>query len=333
MDPVFTIHKHQQVHTQDGEAHAPHPQHLKKSDVAKAFDWKNAATRAFQKIRRRLAKLPTLTVPKKGEGLMAIAGDRNFLHSNREGGTGIGSHGKVLKDNLPEAPNKVITDRHMEKMLKLSGTKGRLAKWAAELRTYHVSYIQWKEAEGQVEEQILTLRAQSLYVKRGADKKGSGVGIILDSLEGKVYSYAIRLNFYASKDTMDYEALLAGLVASANRGIKDLHVLMDSKMLVDQVERSRIPRTKEAKKYKEEIMDATTPFHRFHITHLPKSLNPKAKALVGLASIKLELLNQEVSMGIKKRPMVEATGKDPRESKKATTKEMKPTWGENNGSN
>ncbi|GJS93210.1 hypothetical protein Tco_0800178 [Tanacetum coccineum] len=73
---------------------------------------------------------------------------------------------------------------------------------------------------------------------------------------------AIHLNFYASEDSMDYEALLAGPVASTDKGMKDLNVFMGSKLLVDQVEGSRIPRTKEAKKYREEIMDATTLFHR-----------------------------------------------------------------------
>ncbi|GJZ61533.1 hypothetical protein Tco_0617670 [Tanacetum coccineum] len=72
---------------------------------------------------------------------------------------------------------------------------------------------------------------------------------------------------------------------------------------------SRILRTKEAKMYKEEIMDATTLFHRFLITYLPKGLNPKAEALIRLTSIKLEFLNQEVSVGVKTRPSVEAQDK------------------------
>ncbi|GKB96853.1 reverse transcriptase domain-containing protein, partial [Tanacetum coccineum] len=93
---------------------------------------------------------------------------------------------------------------------------------------------------------------------------------------------------------MDYEELLAGLVAFASKGMKGLHVFVGSKLLVDQVEGSRIPRTKEAKKYRKEIMDATAPFHRFWITHIPKVLNLKEEALTGLASIMLEFLNQQV---------------------------------------
>ncbi|GKD49351.1 reverse transcriptase domain-containing protein, partial [Tanacetum coccineum] len=126
------------------------------------------------------------------------------------------------------------------------------------------------------EELVLAPMAWRLYVGREPSKEGSGVGMILVSLEKKVYSYAIRLNFYASEDSMDYEALLVGLVASVGSGMKDLHVFAGSKLLVDQVEGSRVPRTKETKKYMEEIMDATAPFHTFWITYLPKALNPKA---------------------------------------------------------
>ncbi|GJR83597.1 reverse transcriptase domain-containing protein [Tanacetum coccineum] len=128
---------------------------------------------------------------------------------------------------------------------------------------------------------------------RETGKEGSGVVMILDSPEGKVYSYAIRLNFHASEDSMDYEALLVGLVTSARRGMKDLHVFVDSKMLVDQ-------------------------------------------ALKGLAPIKLELLNQEVSVGIKTRPTVETARKDLEETRneaKEAMEKLKSTWEENNGSN
>ncbi|GKA61160.1 hypothetical protein Tco_0760567 [Tanacetum coccineum] len=82
------------------------------------------------------------------------------------------------------------------------------------------------------EELILMPRAWRLYVGRETCQDVSGVGMILDSPGRKV------------------------------KGMKGLHVFVGSKLLVDQVEGSRIPRTKEAKKYREEIMDATAPFHR-----------------------------------------------------------------------
>ncbi|GKE97270.1 reverse transcriptase domain-containing protein [Tanacetum coccineum] len=122
-------------------------------------------------------------------------------------------------------------------------------------------------------------------------EEGSGVGIILVSPNEKMNSYAIYLKFNASDHVMDYEALLAGLVASVSKGMKDLHVFMDSPKLVAQIEGNHTPAMEQERKYKKEIMDATAPLHRFQITHLPKILNSKAEVLTGLTTIKLEFLN------------------------------------------
>ncbi|GJY66465.1 reverse transcriptase domain-containing protein [Tanacetum coccineum] len=152
-----------------------------------------------------------------------------------------------------------------------------------------------------------TPKAWRLYIGNEAVEEGSGIGIILVSPDETIRSYAILLNFKASEHSRDYEALLAGLVASVGQDIKDLHVFIDSSTLAAQMERSYAPVMRQERKYKEEIMDATTLFHRFRITYLPKILNPKVEVLTGLATIKLEFLNQEVSVGIKTRPSVEET--------------------------
>ncbi|GJT28777.1 reverse transcriptase domain-containing protein [Tanacetum coccineum] len=137
---------------------------------------------------------------------------------------------------------KIVTNGLMEEILKISGTEGRLAKWAAEIRIYNISYIQTNEAGGQMVNKFLrqkepmprmlsekdegpsrwnkkpqaeltpTPRPWRLYLSREANKEGSGVGMILISPNEKMYSYAIRLNFNAPDDNIDYKALLAGLV-------------------------------------------------------------------------------------------------------------------------
>ncbi|GKF61145.1 hypothetical protein Tco_0181199, partial [Tanacetum coccineum] len=80
-------------------------------------------------------------------------------------------------------------------------------------------------------------------------------------------------------------------VASVSKGMKDLYIFINSLTLVAQIEGNHTPATKPERKYKEEIMNATTPFHKFWITYLPKILNSKTEVLTGLATIKLEFLN------------------------------------------
>ncbi|GJW32395.1 gag-pol polyprotein [Tanacetum coccineum] len=138
--------------------------------------------------------------------------------------------------------------------------------------------------------------------------EGTGVGMVLVNPDKTTYSYAIRLNFIASRNIMDSEALLAELGASARQGMKNLHVFIDSPILVAQVEGNYAPAIQQERKYKAEIIEATNPFYRFRITHLPKILNSKVEVISGLETIKLEFLNQEVSVGIKTRPSVEGAG-------------------------
>nr|GEV08490.1 hypothetical protein [Tanacetum cinerariifolium] len=166
----------------------------KNLDAAKAFDWTSEATEAFQKIRRRLAKQPTLTMPKEGEVLMVylrprnemiifvllvernkiqmhisyvtrpLQGIENSYTSTEKAVLALVHTERSFKTTFRKYQIRMITDRSVEEMLKLLGTEGRLAKWTAELRTYHVSYIQRKEVEGQVVKKILD-KGNKYYVQ------------------------------------------------------------------------------------------------------------------------------------------------------------------------
>ncbi|GKA29211.1 hypothetical protein Tco_0715456 [Tanacetum coccineum] len=66
----------------------------------------------------------------------------------------------------------------------------------------------------------------------------------------------------------------------------------------------------------------------------PKILNSKAEVLTGLATIKLEFLNQEVSVSIKTRPSVEETSSSKEEKSASNVPGAKPNYNwETSGSN
>nr|GEW95659.1 hypothetical protein [Tanacetum cinerariifolium] len=107
---------------------------------------------------------------------------------------------------------------------------------------------------------------------------------------------------------------------------QEFHVFMDSPKLVAQIEGNHTPGTEQEKRYKKEIMDANAPFHRFWITHLLKNLNSKAEVLTGLATIKLEFLNQEVSVGIKTKPSAEETSNSKKGKAASNVPGAKPNY-------
>ncbi|GJS41697.1 gag-pol polyprotein [Tanacetum coccineum] len=170
-------------------------------DVVETSNWTSEAEEAFQNIKRRLGKLQTLVVLKEGEFLVICLWPRSetiiyvqFVKRN-EVQIPISYVSRPLQGiETCYTPTekamltlihtmrsiriifrrykvKVVTDGPMEEMLKISSTNGRFAKWAAELRTYHVSYIQRKEADGQVVKKFFGQAEQVLHV---SNKNGEG---------------------------------------------------------------------------------------------------------------------------------------------------------------
>ena len=64
---------------------------------------------------------------------------------------------------------------------------------------------------------------------------GSGIGIILESPTGEKISYALRLEFPASNNEANYEAMIAGLRLAREMGIEKIKVYSDSQLVVNQV--------------------------------------------------------------------------------------------------
>ncbi|GJT27483.1 reverse transcriptase domain-containing protein [Tanacetum coccineum] len=182
------------------------------------------------------------------------------------------------------------------------------------------------EAKGSV---VKKFSGQGEQVQEILDENEGGTLNLNKELQAKSTPTPRAWRLYLGKETIE-----EGLAASANQGMKDLHVFIDSLTLVPRVEGNHTPATEQERKYKEEIMDATTLFHRFRITHVPKILNLKVEVLTGLATIKLEFLNQEVSVGIKIRPLVEETSSNKKGKAPSNAPGAKPNYNhEASGSN
>ncbi|GKE03910.1 reverse transcriptase domain-containing protein [Tanacetum coccineum] len=239
----------------------------------------------------------------------SAARNGDLLHSDRESSIDIDPHNKMPRKYLKNLQDQCGNEQ----------PHGKNVKEPMDLRMI-----------GPVGSRVEDI-PNFIYSKRRSIWSSSGKSIWSSS--GK----AFQERRTSITNDMDYEALLVGLAAAAGRQMKHLHVFVNSKLLVDQLEGNREPKKEGAMIYKEEVMDATTPFHRFRITHLPKALIPKTEALTRLATIQLGFLNQEVSVGVKTRPSIEAPDKPFDETKnllkKATLGKCSSTWEDHSGSN
>ncbi|GKB17591.1 reverse transcriptase domain-containing protein [Tanacetum coccineum] len=203
--------------------------------------WTNEAKEALQRIKRKLNKLQTLVVPKEGEIMMLC-----------------------LRQKDETISSVLLVERE--------GIQIHVFYVSRPLQGMEISYTPTEK----MAKSTPTPRAWRLYLGKETIKEGSGVGIILVSPEKRMHSYAIHLKFNTSDHVIDCEALLAGLAASVSKGMKDLHVFIDSPKLVAQTEGNHTPATKQERKYKKNY----------------RCNSP---------------IPQEVSVGIKTRPSVEKT--------------------------
>jgi ribonuclease HI len=63
-------------------------------------------------------------------------------------------------------------------------------------------------------------------------RTGKGNGIILQALNGKVLKFAYRLEFDATNNVVEYEALLLGLELCKDRGMRCLSIKGDSNLVI-----------------------------------------------------------------------------------------------------
>jgi len=115
----------------------------------------------------------------------------------------------------------VLTTFPLRTILHSPSQSGRLAKWAVELSEYDIEYRPRTSAKSQVladflvelpTETITNEEPNStwlLHVDGSSSKQGSGVVIRLTSPTSEILEQSFRLEFHASNNEAEYEALVA----------------------------------------------------------------------------------------------------------------------------
>nr|GEX73720.1 hypothetical protein [Tanacetum cinerariifolium] len=93
----------------------------------------------------------------------------------------------------------------------------------------------------------------TLFTDGSSCVDGSGAGLILTSLEGVKFTYALRFQFAASNNKAKYEALIAGLRITTQMGVQNVHVSVDSKLVANQVLGAYVSKEENMIKYPEKV--------------------------------------------------------------------------------
>nr|GEW98686.1 hypothetical protein [Tanacetum cinerariifolium] len=129
-------------------------------ETIKESGWTNEAEVALQRI-KNTCFLCEPTTTRNGD----------MIHPNEKRVQELIHTTRSLRTIFIKYKVKVVIDGPMEEILKLFGKEGRLAKWAAEVHTYDISYIPRKEAEGSIMRKFF---GQGEQVKRTPDANEEG---------------------------------------------------------------------------------------------------------------------------------------------------------------
>ncbi|XP_077215832.1 uncharacterized protein LOC143850467 [Tasmannia lanceolata] len=113
----------------------------------------------------------------------------------------------------------------------------------------------------------------TLHVDGSAGKTVRRVGVVLHGPEGFTLEYALRLNFKASNNEAEHEALLAGLSLATDLGARKLKVYSDSQLVVNQVNGTYEAKGPKMKRYLQKVKEKLQRMGEVKILQVPQDMN------------------------------------------------------------
>ncbi|XP_042465862.1 uncharacterized protein LOC122048350 [Zingiber officinale] len=117
-----------------------------------------------------------------------------------------------------------------------------------------------------------------------ATHQGSGVGVLLISPQEDILQLAVWLNFRATNNEAEYEALLAGLQAVPHVGAAQVIVYSDSQLVTQQVADHFEVNSDKVQVYREAYEKMKEEFKKVTVSKIPRTENGRADELAKMAS-------------------------------------------------
>ena len=83
----------------------------------------------------------------------------------------------------------------------------------------------------------IKLRARKMYFDGAVNQYGNGMGVILITPKGSHIPLAVKLNFEATNNMVEYKACIVGMKAFREFGVKEAKVFRDYTLVIAQAQR------------------------------------------------------------------------------------------------
>ena len=122
-----------------------------------------------------------------------------------------------------------------------------------------------------------------MYTNSSAMSGIGRVGVILFSLEKDVLKYRVKLQFLATNNEAEYEAVLMGLRVAKALGVRNLKLNSYSKLVTGQMNSEYEAKEDRMKRYLALTSQLISNFDDVKITQVPREENSEADEIARLA--------------------------------------------------
>ncbi|XP_065628835.1 uncharacterized protein LOC136067219 [Quercus suber] len=281
----------------------------------KGFEWTEECASAFQQLKDYLARPPIMSSPEPDDVLFAyivvVPYAIRYLPLEKAILTVV-LRTRKLPHYFQTHTVVVLTQLLLKSVLRSADYRGRIAKWGTILRAFDIKYIPRTLVKGQIfvdlvaeftkpsleevtaekdmdKRSVGMISQQSpshweVYVDGAANQKGSGVGLVLISLERIIIEKSLRLDFLAINNETKYEALLMGMSMVQRIGGKAVELFSDSRLVVGQVQGEFEAKDERMQRYLNRVKRLPSKFEFFNLLHILRSGNAHADSLAILAT-------------------------------------------------
>ncbi|KAL0416592.1 UNVERIFIED_CONTAM: Transposon Ty3-G Gag-Pol polyprotein [Sesamum latifolium] len=291
---------------------------------AEAFSWTSECQGAFDELKKYLSKPPLLTKPRDKEALYMYLSTSEeavsavLVRAEEEEHQLVYYVSKVLQGAelnyspiekmalaLVVAARKlrpyfqshqvtVLTNQPLKHILASPNSSGRMTKWAVELREHGIEFEPRPAIKAQAladfiseitrTEEKMNNQEWKMFVDGSSTSSKSGVGIVIKSPEADYMEYAITLDFPASNNEAEYEAVLLESRLVRTAGAKKLRAFSDSQLVVSQAEGGYEEKKEKMMRYLAKLREEMNKIEEFQLEQIPREQNSTADQLAKLAS-------------------------------------------------
>ncbi|XP_075663208.1 uncharacterized protein LOC142632746 [Castanea sativa] len=222
-----------------------------------------------------------------------------------------------LRPYFEAHPILVMTDQPIRKSMNKPEAAGRMVQWAIELSHFDIEYHPRTAIKAQALADFIAeftlpedddgrdkVEQWTIQTDDSSAQKRGGVGVIINTPNGKKLRYGVQLKFPATNNEAEYEGILTGLRLGKALRIKNLLIQSNSKLAIRQIREDYEAKEERIQKYLKLTKHLAREFDKLDFVRIPRNQNMAANEVAKMASSEEEPTNSEFLMETQKHPSI-----------------------------